>query len=83
MRRIVNAPGQSDEDTRGNPFDLGLALVRGEVRLGFLLYRSWGENMEGFKKTREKRPFKYPFTHGGTGTSKSGTGTKSVLPIFS
>ena len=28
--------------------------MRGEVRLGFLLYRSWGENMEGLKKMGEK-----------------------------
>ena len=29
-------------ETLGGPFDLGFALVRGEIRLGFLLYRSWG-----------------------------------------
>ena len=38
--------------------------------------------MEGLKKMGEKRLFKYPFTHGGTDTSKCGTGTKSVLPVF-
>ena len=29
-------------ETPGGTFDLGFALVRGEIRLGFLLYRSWG-----------------------------------------
>ena len=60
---------------------LSLALVRGEVRLGFLLYKSWGENMKGFKKW-EKKAFKYPFTYGGIGTNKCGIGTKRVLPVF-
>ena len=46
--------------------DIGLALAREEVRLGFLLYRSWGEGgggggggvggmkMKGLKKMGEK-----------------------------
>ena len=29
-------------ETLGGTFNLGFALVRGEIRLGFLLYRSWG-----------------------------------------
>ena len=29
-------------ETLGGTFDLGFALVRGEIRLGFLLYRSLG-----------------------------------------
>ena len=35
--------------------------------------------MKGFN-IWEKKPSKGPFTHGGTGTSKCGTGIKSVLP---
>ena len=41
VRRTVDAPGQNNGDT-GGTFDLGFALVRGEIWLGFLLYRSWG-----------------------------------------
>ena len=29
-------------ETLEGTFDLGFALVRGKIRLGFLLYRSWG-----------------------------------------
>ena len=51
---------------RRNVDALGFALVRGEVRLGFLLYRSWGGgggggggggDMKGFKNL-EKRLLK-------------------------
>ena len=38
--------------------------------------------MEGLKKMGEKRLFKYPFTHSGTGTSKCGTSTTLLLPCF-
>ena len=38
--------------------------------------------MKGFKILGEN-PSNGLFTHGGTGTSKCGTGTKSVLPFFS
>ena len=38
--------------------------------------------MKGFK-IWEKNVLNSPFTHDDTGTSKCGTGTKSVLPIFS
>ena len=42
-----------------------------------------GGNMKGLKKKRRNGLFKYPFTHGGTGTSKCGIGTKSALHVFS
>ena len=38
--------------------------------------------MKGFQKWEEKGSSNYPFTHGGTGTSKCGIGTKSALPCF-
>ena len=39
--------------------------------------------MKGFKKMRGKGLFKWPITHGGIDTNKSGIGTKSPLPFFS
>ena len=66
------------------------------MRLGFLLYRSWGWGgggggggwgwgYERLQKFWRKGSSNSPFTHGGTGTgtSKCGTDTKSVLPVFS
>ena len=38
--------------------------------------------MKGFKIWK-KKPLDGPFTHGGTGTSKCGTSTKSVLLVLS
>ena len=113
---------------RRNVDALGFALVRGEVRLGFLLYRSWGGGggggggggaggYERIQKFGEKalkiahsrtavpvpvsavlvQKVYYRFFQGwyryhyatttfflvGTGTSKCGTGTTLLLPVFS